>query len=217
MIIHNALFLVIGFVLSFLFCFPIGPASLEVVDTALRKTIPHALRVGAGSAAGTALWATSAIYGGLFMLKLQDHRIHAVFMLVMSLICLGLGLFRIFKRRRHPSQSENSKQNFSGPFKGFALSISNPIPLVSWSIVSGILPKFQITTPNGLIWTSSFFTAVWAGSFSYQSITAWFSYKWSKKHPLTRSTEKTKSITAFLFLAFGLFFLIKAMARFIMK
>jgi threonine/homoserine/homoserine lactone efflux protein len=162
------------FFTAFVFGFPLGPSSLEMLrlSSTGRRTQAWILAIGVASA--DAVWALFALVGLLpwqGMIR-QDKR--GFFFLLAATITFFLAVRAWHEKRIAASDPDkkakipnwkHKKQAFF--WKGLLLGISYPLTFGSWLLALSIFRNAGWHIPIGPAWIALFFTVVSLGYFSY--------------------------------------------------
>ena len=209
-------FFLLCFGLGFVFCFPFGPASLEMVRLALKRHRLQAFSMALGAASGDGLMALLALTG---MKGLAEGRLlqkwSSLFTIAGALMVGALGI----NAWRHASGNELGKKKpaASTPFlshwsftKGMALSLFNPATLASWILALQALHSLGFILPRSPWPMVGFFLFTMAGYLAYFSLMIAAAFRvrhWMtdrRQHSMQRGLAVMLIVAAFFILLWGM-------------
>jgi len=152
---------VVGFLIGFVTCVPIGPINVAVLTKGLRESFAHGISLAIGAAMMDLVYASAAMLG--FFAIFQAPRVHFLFQLLGIAVLVYFGIKNI---RSKPSPLENGvrltlKRELHGSFWiGVFLYLSNPTFLGYWITVAGIIQASKLIITE---WIDNLFFAIGVG------------------------------------------------------
>jgi putative LysE/RhtB family amino acid efflux pump len=145
---HAAL---VGFGLGFLVAVQVGPMSLFLIRSTLRRGLVIGLSIGAGIALTDALYASLGVAGAAPLVSIEAVRI--TLGIIGGAVLIVLGGRTLYSAFRVRSGGENEAE-LSSPRRAFATALaataSNPLTIVSWAaIFAGATAAAAADTASG--------------------------------------------------------------------
>lgn len=155
-----AIILLKGIVVGIIIALPVGPVGVLCVRRCLFEGPLYGLVSGLGAAAGDALFGAIAALGLTF---LRDWLLHYEdwFGLAGGVFLVGFGLKALFLDRAHEPEPLAGEKLFGTFASTFALTIANPITLLS---LAAIFAKVGAESVTGWLGASILVGGVFAGS-----------------------------------------------------
>lgn len=188
----ETMFYLSTFVTAFIFGFPLGPSSLEMLRLSSTGRRSQAWMLAIGVAAADSVWALIALVGLLPWLGASPRGGRGIFFLLAAAITFFLaGRARHEKRiagsgRAKIAVAHHRKRNRQTSFwKGLMLGISYPLTFGSWLVALAVIRNAGWRIPVRPPWIALFFTVAFLGYFSYlaflQLIFKFFQEKFSPR------------------------------------
>lgn len=148
--------LILGLAAGFFSSTPVGPISLAVISSGMRRGFRPALMTGLGSVGPNLLYALIAM-GGLSVINATQLAMPLRILGAAAL--LGFGIYDL-RETRLTSRIECKSERDNGAARGAILCLTNPFCLVFWLAVLGLLRSHGLLSPtpwNGMLFLAGAF------------------------------------------------------------
>ncbi len=193
---------------AFVFGFPLGTSSLEMLRLSAERRCKQAWGLAAGVAFANASWALAALGGILPWLGAVQRNYKGILLLAASLVCTLLA----WRSGSHRDRASRRITRCSAFWKGMLLGASYPITFGSWVVCLTAMDSFGWRMPIGAPWLTLFFITVFLGYFSYLALLQVL-FMHLRRSLKPQGSEWLDRLPRLLLLALSVLFLVLGAAR----
>ncbi|MBN2346131.1 MAG: LysE family transporter [Candidatus Aminicenantes bacterium] len=211
--LSGTMFYLGSFAGAFVFGFPVGPSSLEMLRLTALQRHGQARSLAAGVAFADAAWALAALTGLHPWLGIAHPRRQGPLFLVAALVCAFLAWRD--KNETGASRLRNDRgKHLSRFWMGALLGVSYPLTFGSWVVALAVLRGFGWGVPPGPPWLALFFIVVFLGYFGYLILLRFLFARLNGRLP-TIQENRLRRLPRYLLMGLAFLFLGLSVAEFL--